>query len=78
MKLAAAVNGYLDQLERGRTLSENSLNAYGKDLHALQVFAEENRVVDSAEMDTELARSWVWARLRPEWPQRHCGAKSRL
>jgi integrase/recombinase XerC len=61
MKLAAAVNGYLDQLERGRTLSDNSRNAYGKDLHALQVFAEENRVVDSAEMDTELARSWVWA-----------------
>jgi len=61
MKLTAAVAHYLDSLDRARTLSENSLRAYGKDLAALADFALENLVEDTAELDTELCRSWVWS-----------------
>ncbi|HAA79851.1 MAG TPA: recombinase XerC [Microbacteriaceae bacterium] len=61
MKLTAAVAQYLDSLDRARTLSENSLRAYGKDLVALADFALANLVEDTAELDTELCRSWVWA-----------------
>ena len=61
MSLLQVAHAYLDHLERARTLSENSLTAYGKDILQFVRFAQTERVEDISEMDAELARSWVWS-----------------
>lgn len=61
MDLRRALALYLDEVSRGRTLSENTLKAYSSDIAQFVAFAEEQRVMTALECDVELARSWVWA-----------------
>jgi integrase/recombinase XerC len=61
MSLQASAHAYLDQLGRTRALSENSLTAYGKDVLQFVGFASAQRVEDTAEVDAELVRSWIWS-----------------
>lgn len=61
MSLLRVTHAYLDHLERSRVLSDNSLTAYGKDILQFAAFASEQRVESLAEVDAELARSWVWS-----------------
>ena len=61
MELREALAVYLDELARSRTLSENTLAAYAQDVRALIEFAETERVVDVADLDREVLRSWVWS-----------------
>ncbi len=59
--LLAASRSYCHTLAQSRRLSENSLLAYQGDLEQFVGFLATQRVVDSAELDTELCRSWVWS-----------------
>lgn len=62
MSLLRVAHSYLEHLERSRGLSENSLNAYRKDILQFVDFVNEQRVERVEEVDVELARSWVWSR----------------
>jgi integrase/recombinase XerC len=62
MSLLRVAHSYLEHLERSRGLSENSLNAYRKDILQFVDFVNEQRVERVEEVDAELARSWVWSR----------------
>jgi integrase/recombinase XerC len=59
--LLAASRSYCHTLAQSRRLSENSLLAYQGDLDQFVEFLVTHRVVDAAELDTELCRSWVWS-----------------
>jgi integrase/recombinase XerC len=48
-------------LAQSRTLSDNSLKAYEGDVSQFVDYAQTQRVEQSAELDTELCRSWVWS-----------------
>ncbi|MGA0210653.1 MAG: tyrosine recombinase [Pontimonas sp.] len=61
MSLLRIAHSYLEHLERSRGLSENSLNAYRKDILQFVAFVDEQRVDILGEVDAELARSWVWS-----------------
>jgi len=61
MSLLRVAHSYLEHLERSRGLSENSLNAYRKDILQFVAFVDEQRVDNLGEVDAELARSWVWS-----------------
>lgn len=61
MSLLRIAHSYLEHLERSRGLSENSLNAYRKDILQFVDFVNEQRVERVEEVDAELARSWVWS-----------------
>jgi len=61
MSLLRIAHSYLEYLERSRGLSENSLNAYRKDILQFVAFVDEQRVDTLGEVDAELARSWVWS-----------------
>ena len=61
MSLLRVALSYLEHLERSRGLSENSLNAYRKDILQFVDFVNEQRVQRVEEVDAELARSWVWS-----------------
>ena len=61
MSLLRIAHSYLEHLERSRGLSENSLNAYRKDILQFVAFVDEQRVDTLGEVDAELARSWVWS-----------------
>jgi len=61
MSLLRIAHSYLEHLERSRGLSENSLNAYRKDILQFVAFVDEQRVDNLGEVDAELARSWVWS-----------------
>ena len=61
MRLLRVAHSYLEHLERSRGLSENSLNAYRKDILQFVDFVNEQRVERVEEVDAELARSWVWS-----------------
>jgi integrase/recombinase XerC len=60
MELRRAVLEYLDELHRARTLSENTLGAYGSDLAQMIAFADAERVATTEELDSEILRQWVW------------------
>lgn len=60
MDLRRAVFGYLDELSRARTLSDNTLAAYSSDLTQFVDFAATERVETLDELDTELVRQWLW------------------
>ncbi len=62
MSLLRIAHSYLEHLERSRGLSENSLNAYRKDILQFVDFMTDQRVERVEEVDAELARSWVWSR----------------
>ena len=62
MRLLRIAHSYLEHLERSRGLSENSLNAYRKDILQFVHFVNEQRVERIEEVDAGLARSWVWSR----------------
>lgn len=61
MSLLRVAHSYLEHLERSRGLSENSLNAYRRDILQFVDFVNEQRVERVEEVDAELARSWVWS-----------------
>lgn len=61
MELRVALSSYLDELARARTLSENTLAAYSQDLRALIEFTQGERILDTADLDREVLRSWVWS-----------------
>ena len=61
MSLLRIAHSYLEHLERSRGLSENSLNAYRKDILQFVAFVDEQRVDNLGKVDAELARSWVWS-----------------
>ena len=61
MNLRRVAHTYLDHLERSRLLSDNSLKAYGKDVLQFVEFATSQRVDTVGDVDSELARSWVWS-----------------
>ncbi|MFM1953504.1 MAG: hypothetical protein RL187_713 [Actinomycetota bacterium] len=58
--LRRVAHDYLDELEKKRTLSENSLLAYSKDIAGFVDYAGEQRVDDVADLDQELARGFIW------------------
>jgi integrase/recombinase XerC len=60
MDLSRAVFEYLDELNRTRTLSENTLIAYSSDLTQMVSYAHEQRVETTEELDAEVLRQWVW------------------
>jgi integrase/recombinase XerC len=61
MELRRAVLVYSDELWASRTLSENTLKAYASDIANFVDYAHEQRVNTTQELDTELARAWVWS-----------------
>ena len=60
MELRRAVFAYLDELGRSRTLSENTLVAYGSDLAQIMEYCEGERVTSTEDLDTEVLRQWLW------------------
>jgi integrase/recombinase XerC len=59
--LLQASRRYCQELAQSRTLSDNSLKAYEGDVSQFVDYAQTQRVEQSAELDTELCRSWVWS-----------------
>lgn len=61
MTLLQTAHAYLDQLERSRVLSDNSLTAYSTDIVRFVAFAEQEKIHDAEQLDPEITRSWVWS-----------------
>lgn len=61
MELQRALAVYRDELYSSRTLSENTLRAYSADLEDFVTFCLGQRITTTDELDTEMARSWVWS-----------------
>lgn len=61
MELQRALRVYRDELYSSRTLSENTLKAYSSDLEDFLGYCLDQRIVATEELDSELARSWVWS-----------------
>ncbi|MEO5536012.1 MAG: tyrosine recombinase XerC [Pseudolysinimonas sp.] len=60
MDLLAAIDGYARHLELDRGFSVHTLRAYRSDLADLAGFAATTGVDDSAGIDLELLRGWLW------------------
>lgn len=60
MDLRAAIDGFLRHLDLDRGFSAHTVRAYGTDLADLAVFAEAAGVDDTAGLDLELLRGWLW------------------
>lgn len=60
MDLRAAIDGFLRHLDLDRGFSVHTVRAYGTDLADLAVFAEAAGVDDTAGLDLELLRGWLW------------------
>jgi integrase/recombinase XerC len=61
MQLQRALAVYRDELYSSRTLSENTLRAYSADLDDFVAYCLGQRITTTDELDTEMARSWVWS-----------------
>lgn len=61
MELQRALAVYRDELYSSRTLSENTLRAYSADLEDFVTFCLGQQITTTDELDTEMARSWVWS-----------------
>lgn len=61
MELQRALAVYRDELYSSRTLSENTLRAYSADLEDFVTYCLGQRITTTDELDTEMARSWVWS-----------------
>lgn len=61
MELQRALAVYRDELYASRTLSENTLRAYSADLEDFLTYCLSQRIATTDELDTEVARSWVWS-----------------
>ncbi len=60
MELRAAVEAYLAELTHERGYSRHTVRAYGADLADLVGFAEALGESDSASLDLETLRDWLW------------------
>lgn len=60
MDLCAAIDGYSRHLELDRGFSVHTLRAYRTDLADLAGFAEAAGLDDTAGLDLELLRGWLW------------------
>ena len=60
MDLRAAIDGYSRHLELDRGFSVHTLRAYRTDLTDLAGFAEDAGLDDTAGLDLELLRGWLW------------------
>lgn len=60
MDLHAAIDGYARHLDIDRGFSAHTVRAYRTDLAALTGFAESTGVDDTAGVDLELLRGWLW------------------
>lgn len=58
--MQSAVEGYLRHLRADRNLSGNTITAYRRDLTSLVGLAELLGVTDTAELDLEVLREWLW------------------
>lgn len=61
VQLHDAVDAFADHLGVERGFSANTVRAYRSDLRSLITFADQHGVVDSADLDLELLRDWLWA-----------------
>lgn len=61
MDLFQATQRFGDHLVVARRLSENSVRAYLVDVDQFVRFAHEQRLTTTQELDTEVARSWIWS-----------------
>ena len=60
MLLDRAIADFTRHLGGERGFSENTVRSYRSDLAALTVFAETRGVTDTARIDLELLRDWLW------------------
>lgn len=60
MDLRAAIDGYARHLELDRGFSAHTIRAYRTDLADLAGFAEASGLDDTAGLDLELLRGWLW------------------
>lgn len=60
MQLRAAVDTYLAELTSERGYSAHTIRAYGNDLADLVQFAEALGETDTANLDLETLRDWLW------------------
>lgn len=60
MDLRAAIDGYARHLELDRGFSAHTVRAYRTDLADLAGFAEASGLDDTAGLDLELLRGWLW------------------
>ena len=60
MQLDAAIDDFAHHLERERGLSAHSVRAYRSDLVDLAQTAQERDIDDTAAIDLELLREWLW------------------
>lgn len=61
MDLVQATQRFGDDLVLSKRLSENSVRAYLQDVDQFVRFAHEQRLTTTQELDTEVARSWIWS-----------------
>lgn len=59
MKLDAALDFYLQHLRVERALSQNTVQAYGRDLGKLLAFAEESGVAEVESIDLGVISGWI-------------------
>ena len=59
MRLANAIDAYLDHLRGERNLAPNTVSAYGRDLTKLADFAADQQIVQLQEVDLPLVSSWL-------------------
>lgn len=60
MDLRAAMDGYLRHLDLDRGFSAHTIRAYRSDLLDFARFAEDTGIDDTAGVDLELLRGWLW------------------
>ncbi|MET4099843.1 integrase/recombinase XerC [Agrococcus sp. UYP10] len=61
MRIAEAVDGYLDHLERERGYSANTVRGYRGDLRSLTEHCEGAGLEDAAGLDIDVLRDWLYA-----------------
>ncbi len=61
MKIAAAIDAYLDYIAGVRALSLNTVDAYRRDLNAFQVFASESQITDLGALSVTLLTAFLQA-----------------
>ncbi|MET0989173.1 MAG: tyrosine recombinase XerC [Glaciihabitans sp.] len=60
MQVELAVDEFVTHLSAERALSEHTVRSYRSDLRDLASFALQRTVDDTAQMDLELFRDWLW------------------
>lgn len=60
MDLRGAIGGYLRHLELDRGFSTHTIRGYRTDLLDLAGFADDTGIDDTAQLDLEVLRGWLW------------------